>query len=49
MDRGAWQITVHEVTRVGYDLVTKPPLKLYIYGYMHTHRIMHSEVLSAVK
>ena len=22
-DRGAWQVTVHEVTRVGCDLVTK--------------------------
>ena len=24
MDRGAWQATVHGVTRVGHDLVTKP-------------------------
>ena len=24
MDRGAWQATVHGVTRVGYDLATKP-------------------------
>ena len=24
MDRGAWQPTVHGVTRVGHDLVTKP-------------------------
>ena len=23
MDRGAWQATVHGVTRVGHDLVTK--------------------------
>ena len=23
MDRGAWQTTVHGVTRVGYDLATK--------------------------
>ena len=29
-DRGAWQATVHEVSRVGHDLVTKPPL--YISG-----------------
>ena len=28
MGRGAWQATVHGVTRVGYDLETKPP---YIY------------------
>ena len=25
MDRGAWQATVHGVTRVRHDLVTKPP------------------------
>ena len=25
VDRGAWQATVHGVTRVGHDLVTKPP------------------------
>ena len=25
MDRGAWQATVHGITRVGHDLVTKPP------------------------
>ena len=25
MDRGAWQATVHRVTRVGRDLRTKPP------------------------
>ena len=25
MDREAWWATVHEVTRVGHDLLTKPP------------------------
>ena len=25
MDRGAWRATVHGITRVGHDLVTKPP------------------------
>ena len=25
MDRGAWQATVHGVSRVRHDLVTKPP------------------------
>ena len=25
LDRGAWQATVHGVTRVGHDLVIKPP------------------------
>ena len=29
MDRGVWQATVHGVTRVGHDLVTKPPPPLY--------------------
>ena len=24
MDRGAWRAIVHEVARVGYDLVTQP-------------------------
>ena len=24
MDRGAWRATVHEIARVGHDLVTKP-------------------------
>ena len=27
MDRGAWQATVHRVTRVRHDLATKPPSK----------------------
>ena len=26
MDRGAWQATVHGVTRVRHDLATKPPV-----------------------
>ena len=30
MDRGAWQVTEHGVTRVGRDLVTKPPPCIYI-------------------
>ena len=25
MDRGAWQATVHGITRVRHDLATKPP------------------------
>ena len=25
MDRGAWRATDHGVTRIGHDLVTKPP------------------------
>ena len=40
MDRGAWQATVHElVTRVGYNLATKPPLTwtMCIISQNHTH------------
>ena len=25
MNRGAWQVTVHGITRVGNNLATKPP------------------------
>ena len=28
MERGAWRATVHGVTRVGHNLVTKPPLRV---------------------
>ena len=28
MDRGAWQATVHGITRVGHDLATKPSASL---------------------
>ena len=31
MSRGAWQATVHGVTRVGHDLATKPPQFIYVY------------------
>ena len=27
MDRGAWQAAVHGVSRVGHDIVTKPPAR----------------------
>ena len=30
MDRGAWQATVHGVTRVRHDLMTKPPPPLIV-------------------
>ena len=29
MDRGAWQATVHGVTRAGHDLATRPPLIIH--------------------
>ena len=28
-DRGAWPATVHGVTRIGHDLATKPPPRIY--------------------
>ena len=31
MDRGAWQATVHGVTRVGHNLATKPPRNLVLF------------------
>ena len=44
MDRGAWWATVHGITRVGHDLVTKPPppWNMYVYiqyvcRYMYIH------------
>ena len=30
MNRGAWQATVHGVTRVGHNLATKPHLTTYV-------------------
>ena len=29
MDKGAWQATVHGITRVEHDLATNPPLPPY--------------------
>ena len=31
MDRGAWQATVHGVTRIGHDLATKPLPQVEVY------------------
>ena len=39
MDRGAWQATVHGVTRVGHDLATKPP-PIYYSCFLPSH--LHS-------
>ena len=30
MDRGAWQVTVHGVARVGHDLASIPPYSMGI-------------------
>ena len=46
MDRGAWQVTVHGIARVGHDLVTKPPNQTYTYMYIcicvHIHSSKNS-------
>ena len=43
MERGAWQATVHGVTRVGYDLATKlpqpPPKQMQITAILFTSSI----------
>ena len=40
MDRGAWWATVHGVTRVGHDLVTKPPPTICSEGHMEGKKAM---------
>ena len=59
MDWGAWQATVHGVTRGGHNLVTKPPppkwkyrnyiyRKKYIYKWTHPIQIpVHGSTLQA--
>ena len=39
MDREAWRATVHRVTRVGHDLVTKPP---------NHHSFLYSPTLTSI-
>ena len=36
MDRGAWQAIVHGVTRVGHNLVTRPPFILFCVSMIHS-------------
>ena len=40
MDRGAWQVTVHAVARVGHDLVTKPPLVMNVTHLLNPYIII---------
>ena len=44
MDRGAWQATVHGVSRVGHDLVTKSPPTC-----KQTYRLLQTPVASFEK
>ena len=39
MDRGTWWATVHGVTRVGHDLVTKPPPEFAITGFNNLNQL----------
>ena len=42
MDRGAWQATVHGVTRVGHDLAAKLLLlHVCVCVYIYTHTYIH--------
>ena len=40
VDRGAWKVTVHGVTRVGHDLMPKPPPPVF------TELLFHKVVLT---
>ena len=40
MDRGPWRATVHGVSRVGHDLVTKPPLPRFTKSGHFCHEVM---------
>ena len=42
MDKGAWQATVRGVTRVGHDLMTKPPVFNLCNYFPHTQPIFSS-------
>ena len=53
MDRGVWQATVLGVTRVGYDLVTKPPPPPFLmcclflwYNIVHDQAVLAKWVFS---
>ena len=44
MDRGTWQFIVHGVTRVGHNLVTKPPpppmlVNCWFFPWKHLQKI----------
>ena len=39
MGRGAWQVTVHGVTRVGYSLVTPTTSTQKMYSFIRHHKM----------
>ena len=46
MDRGTWQATVHEVTKGGHDLATKPlPPKKGIFSFVYEIRLNRTSYL----
>ena len=45
MDRGAWQVTVHGVTRVGQDLATKPTPMGKLEGKLDRYTRKYFEIL----
>ena len=48
MDRGAWQATVHGVTRGGHDLATKPPPTTTINNVLLFDRMLLCDSLSVI-
>ena len=47
MERGPWQATVHGITRIGHDLVTKPPPP-WVGTTDHSCSLCHNEILLSV-
>ena len=47
LDRGAWQATVHGVTRLGHDLATKPPPPMKTIGLWASQMVLMAKNLPA--
>ena len=45
MDRGAWQVIVHGVTRVWHDLATKPPPP-HAYVYQTAQKVLDEDIVT---
>ena len=46
-DRGAWQVTVHWVTRIRHDLATKPPF--YTHTHTYTYIYIHTDIYTYIQ
>ena len=44
IDRGVWQATVHRVTRIGHDLVTKPSPPVYMVLCQSDHLLSNLQI-----